>query len=69
MFPSHDQDSIIFIHDYVERKSVYGCVEDYFELIDSVSDTPQTIGKFKLRKKFKEPGYELSLSGFDRIEE
>ncbi len=69
IIPYLKEESIIFIHDYIERKAVYGCVEDYYELIDSISDTTQTIGKFKLRKTFKQPGYELSLSGFDRIEE
>ena len=59
--------SIIFIHDYIARKEVYGCVEDYYELIDSISDTTQTIGKFKLRNKPNQPGYDLTLSGFERI--
>lgn len=59
--------SIIFIHDYIARKEVYGCVEDYYELIDSINDTTQTIGKFKLRNKTNQPGYDLTLSGFDRI--
>jgi len=67
IIPYLKSDSIIFIHDYVARKEVYGCVEDYYELVDSVSDTTQTIGKFKLRTEFKSPGYELTLSGFDRI--
>ena len=58
--------SIVFIHDYVLR-TVYHCVEDYYELIDSISDTPQTIGKFKLKTKFKPNAYDLTLSGFDRL--
>ncbi len=58
--------SVIFIHDYVLR-TPYWVVEDYFELIDSCTDTQQTIGKFKLRETPLLRTYDLSLGGNERL--
>lgn len=58
--------SIVFIHDYVLR-TPYWVVEDYFELIDSCTDTVQTIGKFKLRETPLLRAYDLHLGGEERL--
>ena len=58
--------SIVFIHDYVLR-TPYWVVEDYFELIDSCTDTTQTLGKFKLRKEPLLRTYDLHLGGEERL--
>ena len=65
VIPYLTKDADIFIHDYVLRK-VYHCVEDYYDLVDSIEDTLQTIGRFKLKDKFKDNAYDLSLSGLER---
>lgn len=66
IIPYLKKDAVVFIHDYVLR-TPYWVVEDYFELIDSVTDTNQTIGKFKLKETFEPNAYDLNLNGFDRL--
>ena len=58
--------SIVFIHDYVLR-TPYWVVEDYFELVDSCTNTAQTIGKFKLRETPLLRSYDLNLGGEERL--
>ena len=58
--------SFVFIHDYVLR-TPYWVVEDYFELVDSCTNTAQTIGKFKLRETPLLRSYDLNLGGEERL--
>lgn len=66
IIPYLKPDSVVFIHDYVLR-TVYHCVEDYYELVNSITHTPQTIGKFQLRDNFLNNAYDLDLSGLERL--
>jgi len=66
IIPYLNPDSIVFIHDYVLR-TAYWVVEDYYELIDCIYDTQQTIGKFKLKTIPIENAYDLTLKGTDRL--
>jgi len=66
IIPHLNPDSIIFIHDYILR-TPYWVVEDYFDLIDGVTNTQQTIGVFKLKTPLPDEGYNLDLDTFDRL--
>ena len=67
VIPHLKPDSVVFIHDYVLR-TPYHVAEDYYELVDYIDYTEQTIGKLKLRDSFKENAYDLNLSGNERLE-
>lgn len=43
-------DSVVFIHDYFKRPQ-YHIVENWYEIIDVVKDTPQTIVALKKKSK------------------
>jgi predicted O-methyltransferase YrrM len=66
IIPYLNPDAIIFIHDYILR-TPYWVVEDYFDLIDGVTNTQQTIGVFKLKSPLPKKGYNLDLDTFDRL--
>jgi len=65
VIPYLKPNAFVFIHDYVLR-TPYWVVEDYFELIDSVTDSEQTIAKFKLKNEFSGNAYNLDLGGEKR---
>mgnify|MGYP003651916867 FL=1 len=47
---------------------MYHCVLDYYDLVDRVDDTPQTIATFKLKPNWKEiKGYDINLGTFERL--
>lgn len=67
VIPYIKKDSIVMIHDWFIRNA-YHCVLDYYDLIDKIDDTPQTIGVFKVKPNWKEiKGYDLNLGTFERI--
>ena len=62
------EDGVLVIHDWCER-SPYWCVLDYYDVIEKIDDTPQTIAIFKPKPNWKEiKGYDLNLGTFERIE-
>ena len=68
IIPYLNKDAVIIIHDWVLR-NVYHCVTDYYDVLEYIKHTPQTIASFKLRKTPKPNAYDLDLSGLDRCEE
>tara|TARA_B100000287_G_scaffold200407_1_gene189242 strand:+ start:1248 stop:1880 length:633 start_codon:yes stop_codon:yes gene_type:complete len=68
VIPYLKEDSVLFIHDYVLRRA-YWPVEDYFEIVEAVTDTVQTIAKFKLRNTFASDAYDLDLGSTERLYE
>lgn len=67
VIPYINEDSIIFVHDYFIR-TAYHCIMDYYDLIEMIDDTPQTIGVFKLKRDWNEVnGYTLNLGTFERL--
>jgi len=68
VIPYLNENAVVYIHDYVLR-TPYWVVEDYYELVDCVVETEQTIGKFRLKKQFVENPYELDLKGNERLME
>ena len=68
ILPYLKSDSIVIIHDWCMRKPYY-CVLDYYDLIEKIEDTPQTIGIFKPKINWREiNGYDLNVGSFDRLE-
>ena len=68
IIPYLKPDAIVIIHDWVLRNT-YHCVTDYYDILEYVDNTTQTIATFKLREKPKPNAYGLDLSGLDRCEE
>ncbi len=68
IIPYLNPGAIIIIHDWVLRH-VYHCVTDYYDVLEYVSDTPQTIATFTLKDKPKPNAYDLNLSGWERCTE
>ena len=68
IIPYLKPDAIVIIHDWVLRNT-YHCVTDYYDVLEYVDNTTQTIATFKLREKPKPNAYGLDLSGLDRCEE
>ena len=67
VIPYLKPDSIVIIHDWSLR-NVYHCVLDYYDLVDEVSDTPQTIASFKLKPNWYDiEGYNINLGTFERL--
>lgn len=65
------ENSVVIIHDWHIRQW-YHCVLDYYDLIDEITDTPNTIAAFKLKPNWKElvsskKYYNLSLESFERL--
>jgi hypothetical protein len=57
----------IAIHDWVLR-SPYHCVLDYYDLIEKIDDTPQTLGIFKLKSNVQNiNGYTINLKTDERL--
>jgi hypothetical protein len=68
VIPYLKPDSIIIIHDWCTRPSYY-CVLDYYDLVDKVDDTPQTIASFRLKPNWHEvKGYDINLGTFERLD-
>lgn len=68
IIPYLNPGAVVIIHDWVLR-NVYHCVTDYYDVLEYVSDTPQTIATFKLKKQPNPKGYNLTLKGNERITE
>lgn len=66
VIPYLKEDSIVIIHDWVLRRE-YHCVTDYYNILEYIDDTPQTIASFKLRATPKPEAYTLELNGWDRV--
>jgi hypothetical protein len=65
--PYLNPDAIVIIHDWCLREC-YHCVLDYYDLVDKVDDTPQTIASFKLKSNWNEVnGYDINLGTFERL--
>lgn len=68
VIPYLKPDSIVIIHDWCLRLS-YHCVLDYYDLVDKIDDTPQTIASFKLKPNWHEVnGYDINLGTFERLD-
>lgn len=68
IIPYLNPGAVVIIHDWVLR-NVYHCVTDYYDVLEYVSDTPQTIATFKLKNQPNPKGYNLTLKGNERITE
>ena len=67
IIPYLKPDSIVIIHDWCARPP-YHCVLDYYDIVDKVEDTEQTIASFKLKPNWKDiKGYDINLGSFERI--
>jgi len=62
------ESGVVVMHDWCTRPP-YWCVLDYYDLIEKVDDTPQTIAIFKPKPDWKTlKGYTLDLGSFERLE-
>lgn len=43
-----DKESIVFIHDYFNRRNIYSMIEEYYDIIDKIEEGPSLV---VLRKK------------------
>jgi len=68
IIPYLNPGATIIIHDWVLR-NVYHCVTDYYDVVDYIDYTEQTIATFKLKDTPKPNAYDLNLSDLDRCEE
>jgi len=68
VIPYLNPGAIVIIHDWV-LSNVYHCVTDYYDVVDYIDYTEQTIATFKLKDTPKPNAYDLNLSGLDRREE
>jgi predicted O-methyltransferase YrrM len=68
IIPYLNPGAIIIIHDWVLR-NVYHCVTDYYDVVEYIDYTEQTIATFKLKDTPKPNAYGLKLNGLDRCEE
>ena len=67
IMPYLKPNAIVIIHDWCLRP-MYHCVLDYYDLVDRVDDTPQTIATFKLKPNWKDiKGYDINLGTFERL--
>lgn len=67
IMPYLKPNAIVIIHDWCLRP-MYHCVLDYYDLVDRIDDTPQTIATFKLKPNWKEiKGYDINLGTFERL--
>ena len=68
IIPYLNEDAIVIIHDWVLR-DVYHCVTDYYDVLDYIDDTFQTIASFKLKETPLENAYGMDLKGWERTKE
>ena len=68
IIPYLNPGAIVIIHDWCVR-DVYHCVTDYFDVLEYVDDTPQTIATFTLKDKPLPNAYNLNISGWERTNE
>lgn len=67
IIPYLKPNSIVIIHDWCLREP-YHCVLDYYDLIDKVDNTPQTIASFRLKSNWQDiKGYNINLGTFERL--
>ena len=68
IIPYLKPNAIVIIHDWCLRPC-YHCVLDYYDLVDKVDDTAQTIASFRLKSNWSEiNGYDINLGTFERLE-
>ncbi len=68
IIPYLNPGAVVIIHDWCLR-NVYHCVTDYYNVLEYIDDTFQTIATFTLRETPKSNSYDLNLSGLDRTNE
>lgn len=68
VIPYLNPGAVVIIHDWVVRNG-YHCVTDYYNVLEVVKDTPQTIATFTLKDTPNPNGYNLDLLGDERITE
>lgn len=67
VIPYLKPNAVVIIHDWCLRPC-YHCVLDYYDLIEKVDDTPQTIASFKLKSNWQDiKGYDINLGTFERL--
>ena len=67
IIPYLKPNAVVIIHDWCLRP-MYHCVLDYYDLIEQVNDTPQTIAAFRLKPNWKDiKGYGINLGTFERL--
>lgn len=68
IIPYLKTNAVVIIHDWCLRPC-YHCVLDYYDLIEKVDDTPQTIASFKLKPNWQDiKGYDINLGTFERLD-
>lgn len=67
IIPYLKPNAVVVIHDWCLRPP-YHCVLDYYDLVEKVDDTPQTIAAFKLKPNWQDiRGYDINLGTFERL--
>jgi hypothetical protein len=67
VMPYLKPNAIVVIHDWCLRDP-YHCVLDYYDLVDKVDHTPQTIATFRLKSNWQDiKGYDINLGTFERL--
>lgn len=67
IIPYLKPDAIVIIHDWCTRPP-YHCVLDYYDIVDKVDTTGQTIASFKLKSNWQDiKGYDINLGSFERL--
>ncbi len=65
IIPYLNPNAIVIIHDWCSR-NVYHCVTEHYDIKEYISDTPQTIASFTLKKDINPFAYDLNLNGWDK---
>ncbi len=68
IIPYLNPGAVVIIHDWCVR-DVYHCVTDYFDVLEYVDDTLQTIATFTLKDNPLPNAYNLSMGGWERTNE
>jgi hypothetical protein len=68
IIPYLNPGAVVIVHDWVLR-NVYHCITDYYDVLEYIDNTPQTIATFKLKEKPKKYSYNLDLKGYERCTE
>jgi hypothetical protein len=67
IIPYLKPNATVIIHDWCLRPC-YHCVLDYYDLVEKIDDTAQTIASFKLKPNWKDiKGYDINLGTFERL--
>jgi hypothetical protein len=67
VIPYLKPDSIVIIHDWCLRP-MYHCVLDYYDVVDKIDNTGQTLASFRLKSNWQDiKGYDINLGTFERL--